>query len=201
MTKQQEAHLDYDYKQLESDWKALLSTHPDKKTLIERYGKVEIIELCREKLFELTADFNHESREYKRCWDYAKIRNLTGPAWQLSFEYRQDYLKSLKRQIDHLSLLYLTAVGRLPKTSGLKDEQIQCAREYPIENLYSGRLRKVGRRLTGLCPFHEERTSSFVIYDNNSFHCFGCQAHGNNALDFVMKLENLSFKEAVERLV
>ena len=61
-------------------------------------------------------------------------------------------------------------------------------------------LKKRGHNFTGLCPFHREKSPSFTVHDDKGFyHCFGCQAHGD-AIDFVMKTENLSFPEAVERL-
>ena len=50
------------------------------------------------------------------------------------------------------------------------------------------------------CPFHEERSPSFVLYDDtNSFYCFGCQASGD-IIDLLMKLEGVKFKEAVSIL-
>jgi len=52
----------------------------------------------------------------------------------------------------------------------------------------------------GLCPFHEERTPSFSVNpDRGLFYCFGCRT-GGDVIDFVMRLEGLSFPEAVERL-
>lgn len=84
---------------------------------------------------------------------------------------------------------------------GFTEEQLDTAREHPIEDLYEGRLRKVGGRFTGLCPFHNEKTPSFHIFEeNNHFHCFGCQAHGN-AIDFYMKLNDCDFITAVKSLI
>jgi DNA primase len=61
-------------------------------------------------------------------------------------------------------------------------------------------LKKRGRNHTGLCPFHREKTPSFTVHEDKGFyHCFGCQASGD-VIDFVMKTENLTFPEAVERL-
>ena len=60
------------------------------------------------------------------------------------------------------------------------------------------RLTRRGRDHTGLCPFHNEKTGSFHVYDDH-FHCFGCGAHGD-AIGFVMRADNLDFIEAVERL-
>ncbi len=51
-----------------------------------------------------------------------------------------------------------------------------------------------------LCPFHEEKTPSFLIDDRDGhYHCFGCGQHGD-VFDYVQKLYNLSFPEACERL-
>lgn len=61
-------------------------------------------------------------------------------------------------------------------------------------------LRRRGRELVGLCPFHREKTPSFtVVEDKGFFHCFGCGAHGN-AIDFVMRIEGLDFAGALQRL-
>lgn len=62
------------------------------------------------------------------------------------------------------------------------------------------KLTKKGREHMGLCPFHKEKTPSFTVNEEKGFfHCFGCQEHGS-AIDFVMKVDGLSFPEAVERL-
>ena len=61
-------------------------------------------------------------------------------------------------------------------------------------------LRRRGKNLVGLCPFHNEKTPSFCIYpENNSFFCFGCNK-GGDVISFVMGVENLDFAEAVKFL-
>ena len=60
------------------------------------------------------------------------------------------------------------------------------------------RLNRNGRQWKGCCPFHNEKTPSFYVYDDH-FHCFGCGAHGD-AIAFLMRAEGASFPEAVERL-
>lgn len=61
-------------------------------------------------------------------------------------------------------------------------------------------LKRQGRNLVGLCPFHLEDTPSFSVSpDKQMFYCFGCQK-GGNALSFVMEYEHLSFPEAVQKL-
>lgn len=61
-------------------------------------------------------------------------------------------------------------------------------------------LRHRGRTQTGLCPFHNEKTPSFVVYpENQSFYCFGCGV-GGDAITFVRKINNLDYVEAVKAL-
>ncbi|MGA1789868.1 MAG: DNA primase [bacterium] len=61
-------------------------------------------------------------------------------------------------------------------------------------------LKKRGKNYTGLCPFHSEKTPSFhVDKEKQLFYCFGCHI-GGNAITFLMKIENLAFPEALERL-
>ncbi len=64
----------------------------------------------------------------------------------------------------------------------------------------SVRLTKKGNSYWGCCPFHGEKTPSFhVVPDRQMYKCFGC-GKGGGAINFVMELENLPFREAVEVL-
>lgn len=59
-------------------------------------------------------------------------------------------------------------------------------------------LRKSGRNFKAICPFHHEKTPSFMVSsDKQIFHCFGC-GEGGNVFNFVMKYERLDFREALE---
>ena len=61
-------------------------------------------------------------------------------------------------------------------------------------------LKKNGSILKGLCPFHNERTPSFVVNPNkNIFKCFGCGV-GGDSVSFVMELEKMTFPEALRYL-
>lgn len=61
-------------------------------------------------------------------------------------------------------------------------------------------LKKTGQNYTGLCPFHSEKTPSFIVSPTKQiFHCFGCGA-GGNVFHFLMKYENLTFPQAVRSL-
>jgi DNA primase len=61
-------------------------------------------------------------------------------------------------------------------------------------------LTRKGNRYWGLCPFHQEKTASFsVTPERNMFYCFGCHA-GGDMISYIMKRENMEFREAVEYL-
>ncbi len=61
-------------------------------------------------------------------------------------------------------------------------------------------LTKKGQNYWGCCPFHNEKTPSFSVSEEKGFyHCFGCGEHGD-IISFVMKSENLDFKNAIKEL-
>lgn len=86
----------------------------------------------------------------------------------------------------------------------INDDDVKAVRDaVPIDAVVSEylQLRNAGGgNLKGLCPFHDEKSPSFQVSPSKGFyHCFGCQA-GGDTLDFIMKIDHLSFSEAVERL-
>jgi DNA primase len=61
-------------------------------------------------------------------------------------------------------------------------------------------LKKTGKNYKGLCPFHSEKTPSFMVNEEKQiFHCFGC-GEGGDAFTFLMKVGHFSFPQAVEEL-
>ncbi len=86
---------------------------------------------------------------------------------------------------------------------GIVDEDIARVRDTTdIVALISQRvaLKRVGRRWSGLCPFHNEKSPSFSVNSEEGFYyCFGCRASGD-AITFVRELDGLDFVGAVEFL-
>lgn len=63
------------------------------------------------------------------------------------------------------------------------------------------KLKLRGKEFVGLCPFHSEKSPSFIVNDQKGFyHCFGCAAHGD-IVNFLMSAESLNYKDAIIKLV
>lgn len=87
--------------------------------------------------------------------------------------------------------------GMIPRE--LIDEILDRTDIVPLVESYLP-LKRQGRNMVGLCPFHLEDTPSFSVSpDKQMYYCFGCQK-GGNAISFVMEYEHLSFVEAVQKL-
>ena len=87
-------------------------------------------------------------------------------------------------------------------TKFTRDEIEAIRARFPVEQVIGSyvQLRRSGRRLAGLCPFHEDHTPSLVVYPHNqSWWCFGCEA-GGDVFKFVMMIEHVRFPQAVELL-
>lgn len=91
-----------------------------------------------------------------------------------------------------------------PRFGVYTESQIQNARAVSIVEVaerHMGSLRVSGKTHVGRCPFHEDKTPSFYLYqDSNMYHCFGCNAHGD-VISFVQKILNLDFPQAINYLI
>ena len=84
----------------------------------------------------------------------------------------------------------------------LKEKLDEVLKAVKIEDVISDyiQLKRVGKRYAGVCPFHNDRDPSLSVNtEKGFFHCFGCGV-GGNAINFVMKAENISFKEALAKV-
>jgi DNA primase len=78
----------------------------------------------------------------------------------------------------------------------ISDQRCQPAID-EIVQAYGIELRRAGRELVGLCPFHADKYPSFAVNpDKNLWYCFAC-AEGGDAIRFVQKIHSISFKEAL----
>jgi len=131
------------------------------------------------------------SQQFWKEWvKYSQVSLLNEVDKQLSRFYRLQWVsqerKNYKRSKSHIS-----------------EEDIQQARKASIEDIaipHLEQVRKVGENYIALCPFHQEKRPSFYLYiGSNSYHCYGCGAHGD-VINLIMELHNLTFLQAVRFL-
>ena len=89
--------------------------------------------------------------------------------------------KEKKRELSLDEILYLTSNGM-----DIYEKEL--------------RLKKDGEKYIGLCPLHSEKTPSFTVFKDGNYCCFGCGNKGSNAINLVMELFHLSFKEAIQKV-
>ena len=85
---------------------------------------------------------------------------------------------------------------------GFEDLIFRIKSQNPIENIIGEyvELKKTGKNFKGLCPFHDEKTPSFIVSPDKAFyHCFGCKASGD-IIKFIEEIEHISFMESLELL-
>jgi len=186
---------------LEEEWrkskihysdKELLEIFPEAKKVIPE--KIEEWQEKKEKLIaiikkKLVLIRDRTADEFSR-WFWREWVKITEAEELLKIE---DHISRLKR-------LSSVAKGRVSKER-LTEEEIQRALTIPIESLINRPLRKSGKALVGLCPFHSEKHPSFYIYpETNSCWCYGCN-QGGDVINFVKLLHGYSFKETVQYLI
>lgn len=131
---------------------------------------------------------------------------------RLWMEASRKHSKELQRQIAKIELtMQLACVRTGSKTAeklkrGMPFTTIDLERvkdEIPVEVILGKPERTFGTRLSYKCPFHGEKTASFVFFNvsgNRHFHCYGCQVHGS-IVDLMMKVNSLTFADAVQSLI
>ena len=90
-----------------------------------------------------------------------------------------------------------TAAGSYDLFAAVKES---ISMELAIQAYTGQELRRTGRNLTGLCPFHQETSPSFTVQpERGTYHCFGCGAHGS-VIDFAMQMYQLGPLDAARKL-
>ena len=189
-----------------------LVTPPKAEQAIEKddFFNSSLAETAETKIGELLERHDWVLARFTNNYRYLKNRAIS-EKWDDFSLYFWQYLEGLEFEETLLIkkwLKYWTRIYELcsntklvePPKTVFSDEDIVRAKEYPIQDLFDGNLRHSYGKSIGLCPFHDESTPSFTIFEDNHFHCFGaCGAHGDS-IEFYMKLHNASFIEAVKEL-
>lgn len=144
-----------------------------------RMTKVRFFHACR----MLTTYDAFEALLKQEPWSVGKM---------LFYEHIGKIHQQAKQHEKKLNRLNMEVKIFTGKMEGLSPEKIERAREFPIEELIESRNGKA------ICPFHNDHHPSMHI-TKNLFHCFACN-EGGDSIDFVMKLENLTFRQAVDKL-
>lgn len=171
--------------------KELLEIFPESRIIIEEKinefekDKKELVNNLRDKLTQIKY---HSSDDFSKWFWREWVKTNDG-----------EDLINIENNIARLKR-YLITPSKFSK-EWIGEAQISQALAIPIEDIFDQSLRKVGRSLTGLCPFHKEKHASFNIYpDTNSFYCYGCK-QGGNVINFVKLFYGYSFFEAVKYLI
>jgi len=187
-------------------------TPPKAEQAIEKddFFDSSLAETAETKIGELLERHDWVSARFTNNYRYLKNRAISEKwddfplyFWQYfeGLEFEETLL--IKKWLKYWAHIYEnctnTKLVEYPKTV-FGDQDIVRAREYPIKDLFNGDLRHQYGKSIGLCPFHDESTPSFTIFDDNHYWCFGACGSGGDSIDFVMKTRNLSFIEAVKEL-
>lgn len=157
----------------------------------------------REQIFlpELTNSFlNNIIKQLKQQAYDLLLHHKTQPDWLAEISWTS-WLESRHRKLCVRIRDYEWRLKGKSKGKSIGPGEILLAKQHLVGDYFQGKLRRNSKTLVGLCPFHKEKTASFTIYlDSNTFVCFGCGEKGD-VIDFVMKLNNLTFMEAVKYIL
>jgi hypothetical protein len=169
----------------------LLEIFPQAKTIVKK-NLIAEIKQCNEDLLE--ADRIELEGKSKIEW---QSRTESHWFWEgvLDVLLVQPFRNGREEKIKRNSF-FLNSLKRKEevKTSGVSSEQIHQAKQVPIKTFV-----KVNHAGFTTCPFHVDKTPSLKVYRTNDWYCFSCNA-GGDVVDLVMKMQNVSFIDAVKYL-
>lgn len=132
----------------------------------------------------IALDLVNTKNSYNRsCMEYAQRPDKRFGHW-----HRKE-LDALERRMEKLAFKAKIVLG---KAEGISPEKVAQARQYKITDLV-----KTNHGMA-ICPFHNDKRASMDVR-KNFFYCYGCNASGD-VIDFLMRTEKLTFKEAISRL-
>lgn len=198
--------LDY-LRDQETDWRNSLPNYSFHK-LIEifpeaikpaRRGlkeKLKLYKRLRKELDQRQEDYYNDIICKAHFKDQVYLKEYSDETYEDKRKEIDSKIKSIIFKLSHLD--NLEGKKEVIKFKGVNEIDIARAKEVPIENFYTGKL----KRGVGICPFHSEKTGSFKIYKNqNSWWCFGACGKGGSVIDFIMEQQNIDFLSAVKQIL
>ncbi len=168
--------------------------------LVHAFGRDNVARSMSDKILSLSGDLTKVGKLLDEC--HEKIhRSSEDETWvhELRAEWIEEELRKLRKEFNRAVRTWEEATGKqLTEKPNFEfdKEAVKDAVDLPEIVEQYVELRKVGDRFHGLCPFHDEKTPSFVVYPDQHYHCFGCGEHGD-LFSILMKIEGMSFPEAV----
>jgi hypothetical protein len=164
----------------------------------------EVKEIIHLKIHEYEKEIKRDEKNIVGMLRKANKKNPQS-VWFIKAVIKHFEIPSLVERERHL--LRLKSINQLfyePVRSKAINFQrkLERARNYPILEVARTRLqlKKSGTRFLALCPFHNEKHPSFVVFpETNTFYCFGCGEHGD-VIKLTMGIEGVDFKQAVQIL-
>lgn len=156
------------------------------------------------------AEFRKENKELELSILKKKLRELaTEMCWyEMKYEhfknvqcfemmiYAGGKVKELNNKVNMIlgRIKFLENDAQGSAKAGITDDMIEQARNYPFEELH------LFKRNMAICPFHNDRNPSMSL-KNNRVRCWACMDKSMDTIEFVMKKDGLSFRDAVRKLV
>jgi hypothetical protein len=166
----------------------------------------EARDILRQKLVEIDTQAQAATKRIRKKLEILRIEQLDSFSYWFWLKWiwltDGEELAGLKKTVRRIKWQLYAMSGKqaTAKPGQITDQHIEHARNYPIDQLIEGNLRRTGKDLIGLCPFHHEKTPSLHIYvEQNRCWCYGCN-QGGDPIYLIMKTQTCSFLEAVKEL-
>ena len=191
-----------DMSKLEAEAKFWINKDYERRKVIKDF-KIEI-ELTDNYKDLKQSKINHLQKEITNLSSHAKVLEKKFKAmedrdvesWVIDLKKDFTNYNKLKGKIKskQISIAHLKGEYKKDKTF-ITDEMIEEAKRVPFNKLL--KLEVMGNRAKALCPFHNEKTPSFIVYaDSNRGHCHGC-GRNVDTIQFIIETKNLKFNEAI----
>lgn len=137
--------------------------------------------------------FVHSEEKNKYIIKYPKLKQALEEVYSRIFHDLYSSINRFKHRLMTLETDYT------PSKKQFTEAEIETASTVDLSFLFD-KKRRSGKNWIVLCPFHNEKTPSMVLFFEKGFHCFGCGAHGSS-IDLFMKINGCNFSNAIKQLL